>query len=52
MTIIWWYSIIISENITINQFYVTHEQIIIHKKVNTKAILDFKKFTIDNDQQV
>ena len=42
----------VSENIAINPFYVTHDQIIIHKKVNIKAILEFKKFTIDNEQQV
>lgn len=43
---------VVSENIIINPFYVTHEQIIIHKKVNIKAILDFKKFTIDGEQRV
>lgn len=43
---------VVSENIIINPFYVTHKQIITHKKVNIKAILDFKKFTIDGEQRV
>lgn len=33
---------VVSENVIINPFYVTHKQIITHKKVNIKAILDFK----------
>lgn len=43
---------VISENTIMNPFYVTHKQIILHKKVNIKAILDFKKFTIDGEQRV
>lgn len=42
---------VVSENIIINPFYVTHEQIITHKKVNIKAILDFKNLllTVNNE---
>ena len=40
---------VVSANIIINLFCITHKQIIIHKKVNIKAILDLKEFIIDNE---